>query len=108
MLLVRAKRTHDWILPKGHIEPGETPEETATREVREEAGVEARPIRYLGSLEFDSPRGEHVRAGYFSCSSLQTLFRRNIASFGGVPWLKALELIRFDNARELIRSADSP
>ena len=28
-------------LPKGHVDPGEPPEQAAQREVREEAGVEA-------------------------------------------------------------------
>src|SRR5262249_34680460 len=66
VLLVRAKPApHDWVLPKGHIEKGESPDEAAVREVREEAGVEATVVRYAGLIEFDSPKGEHVRAGYF-------------------------------------------
>ena len=36
-----------WVLPKGHIEPGETPEQTAVREVLEEAGVTARIVEFL-------------------------------------------------------------
>jgi 8-oxo-dGTP pyrophosphatase MutT (NUDIX family) len=32
-------------LPKGHVDPGETPIEAATREVREETGIEAEPVR---------------------------------------------------------------
>ncbi len=41
---------HDrgWDIPGGHIEPGETPEETMRREVMEEAAVELRPVRLLG------------------------------------------------------------
>ena len=55
VLLVRAKPApHDWVLPKGHLERGETPEETARREVREEAGVDAEPLRYAGTIEFDT------------------------------------------------------
>ena len=37
-LLVRHKAGH-WGFPKGHAEPGETPLETARRELREEAGL---------------------------------------------------------------------
>jgi 8-oxo-dGTP pyrophosphatase MutT (NUDIX family) len=33
-----------WTFPKGHVEAGESLEETARREVREETGVEAEPI----------------------------------------------------------------
>ena len=36
-----------WVLPKGHIEPGEASDETAVREVFEEAGVTARVVEFL-------------------------------------------------------------
>ncbi|HEY3019372.1 MAG TPA: NUDIX domain-containing protein, partial [Solirubrobacteraceae bacterium] len=39
-------------LPKGHIDPGETPIEAAAREVREEAGVEAEPVEKLGDVRY--------------------------------------------------------
>jgi 8-oxo-dGTP pyrophosphatase MutT (NUDIX family) len=50
-LLVRASRKPDeWVLPKGHVEPGEREEEAAVREVREETGVWARVSRHLGDM----------------------------------------------------------
>lgn len=36
-----------WELPAGHIDPGETPEQAARREVREETGWEPGPLRPL-------------------------------------------------------------
>ncbi len=33
------KKADDWIPPGGHIEPGETPSDTAVREMKEELGV---------------------------------------------------------------------
>jgi 8-oxo-dGTP pyrophosphatase MutT (NUDIX family) len=39
-------------LPKGHIDPGETPPEAAAREVREEAGVDAELVGELGAVRY--------------------------------------------------------
>lgn len=39
-------------LPKGHVDPGETPPEAAVREVREEAGVEAELVEKLGDVRY--------------------------------------------------------
>lgn len=41
-----------WSLPKGHIEPGETAEEAAVREVREETGISGTVIAPLGTIDF--------------------------------------------------------
>ena len=41
-----------WSLPKGHIEEGETPEQTAVREVGEETGIVGEIIRPLGTIDY--------------------------------------------------------
>src|SRR5690242_21793015 len=41
-----------WSLPKGHIEEGETPEQTAVREVGEETGIVGAIIRPLGTIDY--------------------------------------------------------
>lgn len=41
-----------WSLPKGHIEKGETAEETAVREVAEETGIRGRVLATLGSIDY--------------------------------------------------------
>lgn len=41
-----------WSLPKGHVEAGETEEDTAVREVAEETGISGRVIGKLGTIDF--------------------------------------------------------
>ena len=41
-----------WVLPKGTVEEGEEFKETASREVKEEAGVDAAIIKYVGKSQY--------------------------------------------------------
>lgn len=41
-----------WSLPKGHLEPGESVEEAAQREVEEETGIRGRLLAPLGTIDF--------------------------------------------------------
>ena len=41
-----------WSLPKGHVEPGETTEDAAVREVAEETGITGRVVATLGTIDF--------------------------------------------------------
>ncbi|HYZ70254.1 MAG TPA: NUDIX hydrolase [Thermoleophilaceae bacterium] len=49
-------------LPKGGANPGETPEQTAEREVREETGITARASERLGQVDYSYRRGGRVIA----------------------------------------------
>jgi 8-oxo-dGTP pyrophosphatase MutT (NUDIX family) len=48
----------NWVLPKGHVEPGETIEQAALREIYEEAGLNnVQLIKLLGSILRESIKG---------------------------------------------------
>ena len=50
-------RYEGWVLPKGTVEEGEEYNETALREVREETGVSAQIIKYIGKSTYRYGRG---------------------------------------------------
>jgi 8-oxo-dGTP pyrophosphatase MutT (NUDIX family) len=52
-----------WALPKGLVDPGEKANETATREIREETGVEAELITKLTDIKYVYVRswGDHAK-----------------------------------------------
>lgn len=55
VLLLRHRKLNMWLPPGGHIEPGETPDEAALREVREETGLH---VALVGdkALPVDAPK----------------------------------------------------
>jgi 8-oxo-dGTP pyrophosphatase MutT (NUDIX family) len=66
LLVTARKRPESWVLPKGHVEIGETPEQAAVREVAEEAGVVAEIVRFLEDVELSATRRrEHRRVRFY-------------------------------------------
>jgi 8-oxo-dGTP pyrophosphatase MutT (NUDIX family) len=45
-------RKHVIALPKGNVDPGEKPVETAVREVYEETGLHVRPVTKLADIKY--------------------------------------------------------
>lgn len=51
-LLIKNTFDNRWATPKGHLEEGETSEEAAIREIREETGVESKIVELLGQNKY--------------------------------------------------------
>lgn len=51
-LVIHRRRYGDWCLPKGKLKAGETPEQAALREVREETGYAVELGTYLGEVRY--------------------------------------------------------
>jgi len=52
ILLCQHSGHHGWVFPKGHIDPGETKEQTALREVEEETGIIGTILKPLEPIQY--------------------------------------------------------
>lgn len=105
VLLVTARRSPgEWVLPKGHIEAGETAVEAAMREVLEESGVTATAGEHIGDLEYNTPRGP-IRARFFVMELQSEVEPGESRERAWVTVEEARKLLRWDDARQLIDKA---
>ncbi len=75
-----------WNAPGGKLEPGETPEECAKREVLEETGLRVSGLFYHGTLTFmmDGGKTLHTKAHVFSTRNAKGRARSSVE--GPVRW----------------------
>lgn len=109
ILVGHRPRYDDWSLPKGKADKGETPEETAVREVFEETGYRCRVVAPLGTNRYRIDGGVKEVA-WFAMRPLPDSpgFKKN-SEIDQIKWLnrkQAQELVDYENDRSLI--ADSP
>lgn len=71
-VVLRRTAKGEYLFPKGHLEPGETLEEAALREVAEETGLEAETVGLLGDISF-SYRGKDHRVTVFLARAVRQL-----------------------------------
>jgi 8-oxo-dGTP pyrophosphatase MutT (NUDIX family) len=106
-LLVRGSRKpHDWVVPKGRIERGEAPDETAQREVEEEAGVHATSGDYLGDFDFTREDGEWVHVGWYLMRFAREVPALEDREIRWCTFAEARQLVRFDQMREILGAAE--
>ena len=101
-----------WVLPKGTVEPGETYEQTAIREVYEESGVHGTIIKYVGKSQYSFSIPEDTvekevhwylmtASGYYSRPQREEYF----VDSGFYKYHEAYHLLKFSNERQILEKA---
>ncbi|MDQ2713389.1 MAG: NUDIX domain-containing protein [Chloroflexota bacterium] len=102
-----------WLLPKGHVEAGETLEQTALREIYEETGLSnVQLIAYLGTIPREStkPNGGiiHKTIHFYLAYALRSLQETAPTdhSFANVSWFapnQALDLLPYEEEKAFLK-----
>ena len=101
-----------WVLPKGTVEEGESFEETALREVREEAGAICRIVKYIDKSHytFEVPEGvvsKNVHRYLMQSESFYSKPQKEefFQDSGYYKYHEAYHLLRFANERKILERA---
>lgn len=115
-ILVLYKNMHNryegWVLPKGTVEEGESHEETALREVKEESGVDAKILKYIGSSKYtfsvpDDLVNKEVHWYLMMADSYDSIPQKEefFMDSGYYKFHEAYHLLKFQNEKIILEKA---
>ncbi|HEX2843772.1 MAG TPA: NUDIX hydrolase [Candidatus Limnocylindria bacterium] len=111
VLLVHRRHPRLWALPKGTPDSGETVEETALRETREETGLMVEIERPLRSIRYYFVRGStrfHKTVHFFLMRPVGGALEDHDAEFDEVRWTdleEALAILNHATERSVVEEA---
>lgn len=99
-----------WSLPKGHVEEGETTEQTAVREVAEETGITGKVLAPLGTIDFwfvAEGRRIHKTVHHFLLMAESGELSDEDVEVEQVEWVPLSQLaerLAYDDERRLVKA----
>jgi 8-oxo-dGTP pyrophosphatase MutT (NUDIX family) len=104
VLLVHRPRYDDWTFPKGKLDPGETHQQAAVREVQEETGLRCALGRELPSTRYRDRKGRPKAVRYWTMEPLEGAFRPH-REVDEIRWLshdEARRVLSHSHDREVL------
>ena len=105
--LVHRPRYDDWTLPKGKLDPGESFEEAALREVEEETGLRAQLVRELPATHYEVNGRPKIVRYWLMDVDHEGAFAPNDET-DALRWVapdEALGLLTYERDRDLVAGA---
>jgi 8-oxo-dGTP pyrophosphatase MutT (NUDIX family) len=93
IVVVHRPAYDDWTLPKGKVDPDETPEQCALREVKEETGFRCELVRPLGCTAYVDRRGRNKVACYWVMEVINGRFRPG-GEVDRMVWLTVADAVK--------------
>ena len=109
--IIHRPKYGDWTLPKGKLEPGESDEDGALREVEEETGYKCEIGETLGQVSYKDRHGRPKVVVYFSMRPVSGEFAPNdeVDELRWLPVGDATEQLDYAHDRRLVsRIAEIP
>ncbi len=108
-LLIRNRRSSNWSFPKGHVEKGETLEETAIREVLEETGLHIDLIPgFISKSEYTIQNRIQKTVQIYVASTQDTQTKIQVEEIEDYIWLtfeNAVKNLKFENDKIILKDA---
>lgn len=105
-LLIKNKRSAHWSFPKGHVEEGESDEQTAIREVKEETGIDIQIIEGFKAKSEYSIQRKIEKVVYIyaaTCDDTTThIQEEEIEDYLWLDFNKALKHLKFENDKNIL------
>ena len=105
VLVVHRPRYDDWSLPKGKLDPGESFEDAAVREVLEETGVRCRLVRELEAHSYTDDQGRPKVVRWWLMEAVADGVHEPDAEVDEVRWVALADapaLLSYDHDRRLV------
>lgn len=114
-ILLLKKKNGYWVLPKGHVESGETRKEAALREVQEEGGVIGTILEYIDFIEYEfvdfrnDNQFIHKKVWWFIMNAetpeKQPQLEEGFIEASYIPLEEAADLAKHEDERKIIKKA---
>ncbi len=108
-LLIRNRRSSNWSFPKGHVENGETLEDTAIREVLEETGLRIKILpgfKCKSEYSIQNRIQKTVQIFVASTEDTQTIIQQEeIEDYLWLTYEKAYQQLKFENDKSILKDA---
>jgi len=105
ILVIHRKRYNDWSLPKGKCIEGESYENAAIREIKEETNIDAEIITHYKDIYYSAGENEKITKYYLMKIVNENLFTENDETdiIKWVTYDDALNLLSYDELKKIIK-----